>query len=81
MSRPHARIIGSHGQFFLIDQSRRGTYLDRGDGNIEHVHQNVSAALDSSGRIYLGASPDDNDPSFISFGLREESHAQQRKAV
>ncbi len=81
VSRPHARIIGSHGQFFLIDQSRRGTYLDRGDGNIEHVHQNVSAALDSSGRIYLGASPDDNDPSFISFGLREESHAQQRKAV
>lgn len=81
VSRPHARIIGSHGQFFLIDQSRRGTYLDRGVGNIEHVHQNVSAALDSSGRIYLGASPDDNDPSFISFGLREESHAQQRKAV
>lgn len=81
VSRPHARIIDSQGQFFLVDQSRRGTYLERGDGKIEHVHQNVSAALDSTGRIYLGASPEEGDPSVISFGLRVEDQAQQREAV
>lgn len=81
VSRPHARIVGSHGQFFLVDQSRRGTYLARRDGSVEHVHQNVSDALDSAGKIYLGGSPDEENVSVISFVLREESAANLRKVV
>ena len=81
VSRPHARIIGSQGQFFLVDQSRRGTWLDRDTGNVEHVHQNVSAALEGAGRICLGAAPDDDDPTVISFVLREEDVNRQRKVV
>jgi|GEM_PF-5638342 len=81
VSRPHARIIGSQGQFFLVDQSRRGTWLDRGAGRVEHVHQNVSTALEGAGRICLGATPDDDDPTVISFVLREEDVNQQRKVI
>lgn len=80
VSRPHARIIGSQGQFFLVDQSRRGTWLDRGAGHVEHVHQNVSTALEGAGRICLGAAPDD-EPTVISFILREEDVNRQRKVV
>lgn len=81
VSRPHARIIGSQGQFFLVDQSRRGTWLDRGAGQVEHVHQNVSTALEGAGRILVGAAPDDDDPTVISFVLREEDVNQQRKVI
>ncbi len=81
VSRPHARIIGSQGQFFLVDQSRRGTWLDRGAGQVEHVHQNVSAALEGAGRICLGAAPDDDDPTVISFVLRAEDVTAQRKVI
>lgn len=69
ISRPHARIVNSHGHFYLIDQSRRGTFVQAADGQTEFVQQNSSGALDDTGMIILGEAPGDPRAIRISYRL------------
>ena len=67
VSRPHARVIGSGGQFYLVDQSRRGTWIVRPGGAREFIHQNTSSPLDGEGEIHVGVTPEENTSEIIRF--------------
>ncbi len=45
VSRPHARLVRIDGQFHLVDESLRGSFIVNADGDPEHVTMNVSAPL------------------------------------
>jgi|GEM_PF-2397425 len=57
-SRDHGQVISFEGRFYLVDESRRGSYIAPEGGPVEHVHLNVSAPLEGSGVISLGDKPD-----------------------
>ena len=76
VSRPHARIVHSKGHFYLIDHSRRGSYVEREGGDIEFVHQGMSAALEDEGYLYLADEPSHPETIRIGFALHR---SQDRK--
>ena len=67
VSRPHARLVWIDGQFHLVDESRRGSFVINADGEVEHVNMNVSAPLTGAGKITLGDPPDSVDPVTIEY--------------
>jgi len=69
VSRPHARLVWIDGQFHLVDESRRGSFVVNADGDIEHVIMNVSAPLSGAGKITLGDPPDSVDPVTIEYAI------------
>lgn len=69
VSRPHARIVHSKGHFYLIDHSRRGSYVEREGGDVEFVHQGMSAALEDEGHLYLADEPSHPETIRIGFAL------------
>ena len=69
VSRPHARLVWIDGQFHLVDESRRGSFVVNADGDIEHVTMNVSAPLSGAGKITLGDPPDSVDPVTIEYAI------------
>lgn len=84
VSRPHARIIHSGGKFYIVDQSRGGTWIVRGNGQPEFVHQGASAALEEAGAIYVGGEPAEADAIRIDFSLAaaagEDTSTHMREA-
>ena len=68
--RPHARLLWINGQFHLVDESRRGSFIVNADGDIEHVTMNVSAPLFGAGKITLGDPQDSVDPVTIEYAIR-----------
>jgi pSer/pThr/pTyr-binding forkhead associated (FHA) protein len=72
-SRHHARIIRSNGRFFfLIDESRNGTYLRaEGLGQIR-LHATERVPLIGTGEIGLGRAPDNGAEGTITFEIRSE---------
>lgn len=69
ISRPHARLVWIDGQFHLVDESRRGSFIVSADGDIEHVTMNVSAPLSGAGKIMLGDPPDSVEPVTIEYAI------------
>ncbi|NIR27793.1 MAG: adenylate/guanylate cyclase domain-containing protein [Gammaproteobacteria bacterium] len=63
-SREHARIEHREGRFFLVDQSRHGTYLVTAE--VRRVLQGEEAPLTGSGKIAFGRDPDEAS-DFIAF--------------
>lgn len=84
VSRPHARIINSGGKFYIVDQSRSGTWVVRGNRQPECVHQGASAPLEDVGAIYVGGEPDEAEAIRIDFALAasgsEETDTQMKAA-
>ncbi|MDC0360416.1 ATP-binding protein [Alphaproteobacteria bacterium] len=69
VSRPHARLVWIDGQFHLVDESRRGSFVVNADGDIEHVAMNVSAPLSGAGKITLGDPADSVEPVTIEYAI------------
>ena len=67
VSRPHARIIYDAGSFYLVDESRLGTYVYFEDADPEFIHKNVSSPLTLCGWISLGAPLNENPDHQIAF--------------
>ena len=67
VSRPHARLVRIYGQFQLVDESRRGSFILNADGDTEHVTMNVSAPLSGAGKITRGDPPDSVAPITIKY--------------
>jgi len=70
-SRSHAQIIASDGVFFLVDESRRGSYVAIDGAEPEFVHLTVSSPLVGSGVIALGDLPDADGVATIHYRLRQ----------
>ena len=68
-SRAHAQIVSIDGQFHVVDESRRGTYVAPDGGPVEHVHLNVSQPLVGEGVIALGDRPDAEGVARIRYRL------------
>jgi len=68
-SRAHAQIVSIDGQFHVVDESRRGTYVAPDGGPAEHVHLNVSQPLVGQGVIALGDRPDAEGVARIRYRL------------
>ncbi len=58
ISRPHARIVCIDGAFHFVDESRRGSHLERTGEAPIFLQLDASPALSGAGRIYLGDKPD-----------------------
>ena len=71
VSRPHARIVNSGGRFYIVDQSRSGTWVVPAEGQPEYVHQGASAAIDDAGAFVLGGEPGEADAIRIEFRLSD----------
>jgi len=69
VSRPHARLVRIYGQFQLVDESRRGSFILNADGDTEHVTMNVSAPLSGAGKITLCDQRDSVDPVTIEYAI------------
>jgi class 3 adenylate cyclase len=67
-SRRHARIYCKLGKFVLVDQSSNGTFV-LPDGQATLYLHREEAVLPASGRIYLGADPDEQTTEPIMFRL------------
>lgn len=68
-SRAHAQIVSIDGQFHVVDESRRGTFVAPDGGAVEHVHLNVSQPLVGQGVIALGDRPDAEGVARIRYRL------------
>lgn len=74
VSRPHARLVWIDSHFHLVDESRRGSFITRADGAVEHVTMNVSAPLIGTGHITLGDPPDSDAPIMIDYAVSVMEH-------
>lgn len=65
-SRYHARIEGLNGQFVYIDQSTNGSYVRSGQNEPTYLRNNETT-LQGEGRIFLGASCDEDELWWVEF--------------
>lgn len=70
-SRPHAQIIASDGAFFLVDESRRGSYVAIDGAPAVFVHLSVSEPLVGTGLIALGDRPEAEGVATVRYRLRQ----------
>ncbi len=75
-SRPHAQIVASDGAFYLVDESRRGSYVAADGAAPEFVHLSVSPPLVGSGIIALGDRPDAEGVATVRYRLRPVGSAE-----
>jgi nitrogen-specific signal transduction histidine kinase len=70
VSRPHATVRFRENGFYIVDQSRRGTFVvDDEEGTCAFLRENEVCKLGKSGRIYLGMEPSSADARPIHYKL------------
>lgn len=75
-SRYHAQIVAADGAFFLVDESRRGTYIAPDGEAPEYIHRSVSQPIVGSGVIALGDTLDADGVATLHYRLRQANAAQ-----
>ena len=73
VSRPHANVRFRDNGFYIVDQSRRGTFVVDERGACTYLRENEACRLGRSGEIYLGMEPGAADARAVRYRLAEAS--------